>query len=182
MVALLEGRPVVQHVLDTLAVVRAVPTVVVLGPGRLALDGISWGGAQLVTNPHPERGLAGSIRIGLQTCWNDPSVAGACILLGDQPRTAASTLLALASSVPDAIEEGSMAVLPDYVDGGGMNPVLLLRAGAALVAELSGDQGLGAVLAGRQIPVRRVRVPGSNPDIDTPDDLAAMERGQLGGG
>jgi CTP:molybdopterin cytidylyltransferase MocA len=75
-------------------------------------------------------------------------------------------------------------VAPRYADGGGGNPVLLLREGIARVPRLDGDRGMGALLAAEPGRVWTVDVPGSNPDVDTPADLAvlAAERGwSLGG-
>ena len=54
------------------------------------------------------------------------------------------------------------------------NPVLLLPAGWPLVARLTGDRGLGPLLAADPDRVVRVAVPGANPDVDTPADLAAL--------
>jgi CTP:molybdopterin cytidylyltransferase MocA len=51
-----------------------------------------------------------------------------------------------------------------------------MRAGWPLVDEVSGDRGLGPLLALAPERVRGVAVPGSNPDIDTPDDLVRLER------
>ena len=61
-------------------------------------------------------------------------------------------------------------------DDGAPNPVLVRRAAWALAAGLSGDRGLGPLLAR---PTRssslEVAVEGANPDVDTPEDLAALQ-------
>ena len=58
---------------------------------------------------------------------------------------------------------------------GAPNPVLVRRAAWALAAGLSGDRGLGPLLAARPELVLEVAVDGANPDVDTPADLAALQ-------
>jgi molybdenum cofactor cytidylyltransferase len=171
----LDGRPLLQHVLDTLASVRPVVTVVVLAPGMPALEGVAWRAERRLVNPDPGRGLSSSVRLGIEACAEEPRLDGAFILLGDQPRTAAGTLAALAMEAPAALAAGAYAVIPGYADGGGANPVLLLRAGFTLVAQITGDRGLSASLAERPGQVRLVSLSGSNPDIDTPEDLRTLQ-------
>jgi molybdenum cofactor cytidylyltransferase len=180
LVAPLEGRPVLQHVLDTLALVRPVVTVVVVAPRIDTLTGIAWRVEQRVVNPDPRRGLSSSLRVGIDVATATADLDGAFILLGDQPRTAASTLGALAAAARGAFAAGVIAVVPRYAEGGGANPVLLLRAGFSLVALATGDRGLGKLLAARSARVITVQIPGSNPDLDTPEDLRALESGSPG--
>jgi len=173
----LHGRPLLGHVLDTLDLVRPAVTVVVVGPDGRDLDRIAWRDAVRVVNPDSDRGLSGSVRLGIDACAARDDLDGAFILLGDQPLITAATLLALSAATPDAIRGGAVAVVPAYADGGGSNPVLLLRVGFHLVELLDGDQGLTSVLAARPDQVFRVPLPGSNPDVDTVDDLRALEAG-----
>lgn len=177
LVAPLEGRPVLQHVLDTLVLLRPVVTVVVVGPELDALAGIAWRDEQRAVNPDPGRGLSSSLRMGIDAVLAAGDIDGVFILLGDQPRVAVATLDGLAAAARDALARGAVAVVPAYAQGGGANPVLLLRAGFPLAALVSGDRGLGGVLDTRPDRVVTVPVPGSNPDVDTPSDLRAMEDG-----
>ena len=62
--------------------------------------------------------------------------------------------------------------MPAYADERGRNPVLVRRAAFDLVAEATGDRGLGPVLAAHPELVAEVAVDGANPDVDTPADLA----------
>jgi CTP:molybdopterin cytidylyltransferase MocA len=80
-------------------------------------------------------------------------------------------LIADAASVPDA-----GFVIPVYADDGAPNPVLACRRVWRLADELAGDHGFGPVLAAHPELVRRVAVPGSNPDVDTPADLERLRR------
>ena len=154
LVALLEGRPVLQHVLDTLAAVRPVVTIVVVAPGDDAWGQIRWRDAQRVVNPDPGRGLSSSLRLGIEAAAAG-DLDGVLILLGDQPRTAVSTLHALVAAARVAVGGVALAVVPSYREGGGSNPVLLLKTGFPLAGLVGGDRGLGGVLAARPDRVHR---------------------------
>jgi molybdenum cofactor cytidylyltransferase len=171
LLALLGGRPVLQHVLDAVAEAGIEEVVVVLGADVAAVEAaIEWRGERLVLNPDPDRGLSSSLRLGIEAL--PPSVEAAFIALGDQPRVAASTFRALLDAGVD--DERPFAV-PAYDDPGeGRNPVLLARSAFEMAMGTSGDRGLGPLLAERPEQVRVVPVAGTNPDLDTPADHVAL--------
>jgi len=180
--AALEGRPLLAHVLAAVREAGIGRVVVVLGrdAGAVldAVRDVDPGVLErvLVTvNPTPERGLATSLRLGFgaATAVAPPVAppAGVLILLGDQPRVRADVLRVLCGAVASA---HAIAVVPRYAGDAAPNPVLLLPAGWPLVAGLTGDRGLGPLLAADPARVVRVAVPGANPDVDTPADLAAL--------
>jgi CTP:molybdopterin cytidylyltransferase MocA len=171
LLASLHGRPILQHVLDHVAECGLRETVVVLGEDADELEAaLTWRDERRVRNSRPGDGLSSSLRLGLAAVR--PEAGAALIVLGDQPslRTDIVSALLVAPVGPEHV-----AVVPHYVGGGDPNPVLLLRAGWPLVDEASGDRGLGPLLAQHPERVRGVAVPGFNPDIDTPDDLARLE-------
>ena len=65
-------------------------------------------------------------------------------------------------------------VVPRNAAGGGGNPALVRRAAWHLAVAVRGDRGLGPMLADRPDLVLRVDVAGSNPDVDTAQDLEAL--------
>ena len=161
------GRPLLQHVLDRAAESGLDDVVVVLGRDGDALEGaLSWRGETRVRNPDPERGLASSLAVGMGSL--DPAVDAVLILLGDQPLVAASTIRALLSEPVDADRP---IVVPVYSSDAGRNPVLLRRAAFGLGEAALGDRGLGPVIAARPELVREVAIAGDNPDVDTREDL-----------
>ena len=177
----LDGRPLLQHVLDAVAVFAPATTVVVLGPPSEANErleaAINWRDELRVRNPAPERGLASSLRAGLAAARaSTPALDGVFVALGDQPRLSSAVLGAVAAAAAEPISDGVVTsiLVPRYAQGGGANPALLLRAAWPLVDGLAGDTGMGALIRARPELVREVPVPGSNPDVDTPDDLAAL--------
>lgn len=172
--ALLDGRPVLQHLLDTLAGVGFGDIVVVLGGDHTELGAaIHWRDERRVLNPEPERGLASSVRVGFEAI-EAPALDAAMVMLGDQPRLAAGVIRSLLAAT---LSDGRPIGVPLYDDGTNPNPVLLLRSAWPLIATLTGDRGLGPVLARRPELVLEVPVAGSNPDIDTAQDLADLSRG-----
>lgn len=174
--ATLEGRPILQHVLDAVRAVRPACCVVVLGADAPVLEAtIAWTGEVRVRNPEPEAGLSGSLRTGVAECLRlVPDVTGVLVVLGDQPRTSPEVMRSLAHAIPAALARGAWAVVPRYAGGGGGNPALVLREGLARVPDLRGDQGLGALLMAEPDRAFRVPVPGANPDVDTRADLETL--------
>ena len=168
LLATLGGRPVLQHVLDALAEAGVADVVVVLGSGADAIEGaIAWRTERRVRNPDPSRGLSSSLLVGLAAV--PAGAASALIVLGDQPALRSDVIRELLDAPAD---EARPIVVPRYADDAARNPVRLDRAAFALADEVSGDRGLGPVLAAHPGLVREIPVPGDNPDVDRPEDLA----------
>jgi molybdenum cofactor cytidylyltransferase len=178
--ARLDDRPLVAHVLATARKAGVGRLLLVLGGDAatvrgdlLAADPAALDGVLVAVNPAAERGLATSLRLGLAAATAAPAPAGVLVLLGDQPRVRPAVIAALIAAA-EGSPPGTRAVAPLYGDDGAPNPVLLLRPGWPLVAGLEGDRGIGPFLTLRPDLVVRVPVAGSNPDVDTPEDLAAL--------
>jgi molybdenum cofactor cytidylyltransferase len=176
--ARLEGRPLLAHVLAAVRAAGIERVVVVLGRDAGAvLDAVresepaALSRVLVTVNPGPERGLATSLQLGFGAATAAPAPAGVLVLLGDQPRVRAEVLRELCGAPTAA---ATLAVVPRYAADAAPNPVLLLPAGWSLVGRLSGDRGLGPLLAAEPGRIVRVAVPGANPDVDTPADLAAL--------
>ncbi len=139
----------------------------------VAADPAALDGVLVAVNGAPERGLASSLRLGLAAATAAPAPAGVLVLLGDQPRVRPAVIAAVIAAAGEAPPE-TRAVAPLYGDDGAPNPVLLLRSGWSLAAGLEGDRGVGPLLDSRPDLVVRVQAAGSNPDVDTPEDLAGL--------
>jgi CTP:molybdopterin cytidylyltransferase MocA/SAM-dependent methyltransferase len=170
--ARLDGKPLLEHVLDALRDAGVARIVVVLGHAADEIEErIDWLDEVVVRNPDP-RHLSSSLQVGLDAVESlEPPVDGVIVALGDQPRTRPEVVRALVAA---ARHSDRPVVVPRYADGGGANPILLTRAAFDLVDETTGDRGLGPVLADHEDVVEAVPVEGSNPDVDTPGDLAAL--------
>ena len=169
----LQGRPLLEHVLDAVREAGIDEIVVVLGHAAEAVEeGIDWLDEQLVRNPDPEL-LSSSLQVGLAAASDiDPPVKGAIVLLGDQPRVRSEVIRGLISVGRSADEP---VIVPEYADGGGANPLFLRRDAFDLADEATGDRGLGPLLTSREELVRAVPFGGSNPDVDVPADLVRLE-------
>ena len=168
----LEGRPLLQHVLDAAASAQLMPVIVVLGHGAAAIEGgIRWRTERRIVNPDPARGLSSSLQQGLAELATTAPQADAVILLGDQPRTSPAVIRALVEAAEETVRP---LVAPRYAAGGGFNPVFIRRDAFGIAGDAEGDRGLGPILAARPELVTWIDVEGSNPDVDTPADLIAL--------
>jgi CTP:molybdopterin cytidylyltransferase MocA len=178
--ALLDGHPLVGHVLDLATAAMddgAIGSVLVVAGGgpRAGSDAATVRGLAashgfaIVENDDPEAGLGRSVRLALAAL--EPTAADAALmLLGDQPRTR----LDVVRSVADRWRSARPGiVIPRYRSGRG-NPSLLDRSVWPFAADLTGDVGMVAVARRRSELVAYLDVDGANPDVDTPEDLEAL--------
>ncbi|POB09518.1 molybdenum cofactor cytidylyltransferase [Sulfobacillus sp. hq2] len=159
-------RTVLGHIVETIQAV-GMPVVVVhhqVLPKELGVD--------YVFNPAPERGLSGSLRLGLERVAYRWPGAAAAVFLADQPFITADDI--------DFVLEGFLcrektchAVRP-YYNGQVGHPVLLDAEAMGWTRDAQGDAGLGPVLASLAPECRLLRTIEGRPnpaiDIDTPED------------
>ena len=176
LLAPLAGRPLLQHALDALAAAGVDDVAVVLGDEHEAAEAaIAWRGERRVINERPADGLSSSLRVGLDAAAEDAAAEAVLVVLGDQPALRPEVI----RSVLGAAETSpALFVRARHAADGAPNPVLVRRAAWAMAAGLSGDRGLGPILAARPELVLEVAVEGASPDVDTPDDLATLQSSQ----
>ena len=170
--ALLDGRPILQHVLDALAVAGIDDPVVVLGADADSLVArLTLRRARTVRNANPERGLSSSLQVGWAEAFVgvDPP-SSVLVVLGDQPRLDPSVVRSLAAMPADPARP---IVVARHADGA-RNPVRLEPAAAGLVAAATGDRGLGPMIDANPELVRVLEVEAWNPDVDRRSDLVAL--------
>jgi nicotine blue oxidoreductase len=151
---------------DVLARVGASPVdevVVVEGAYRLRSDS-PHARARVVRCAAWERGPGASLQCGLAALADD--VEAAVVVLADGPRLAPD---AIARVIESWRTEGGDVVAASYGGSRG-HPLLLARTAWARVP----DEGL-RVTTPRLVPCDDLGFPG---DVDTPADLAALERGE----
>lgn len=164
----LEGRTLLEHVLERARAVGLRPVVAVV-PVWLTRPSSMAGATDLVwlRNPHPERGMSHSLRLGFAALPAD--VDAALILLGDQPLVAPAHLRALVAA------RGPHPFVASDVDGLRQPPVLVERTHFPAVTRVSGDIGLRDILRD-STEVATVPLAASPPDVDTPGDLDRLKR------
>jgi molybdenum cofactor cytidylyltransferase len=173
LLAPLDGRPLIRHVLDAAGAAGLDPIVVVVPPtGRLA--DLDLGPLRRVVNPFPQEGLSSSVRLGLRALDADAEdvVDAAVILPADQPKVRPETILALLAAAESRPK--TPFVVARHGGDRTPNPVLARRSIWRLADELVGDRGFGPVLAAHPELVREVQISGTNPDVDTGDDLRRL--------
>jgi molybdenum cofactor cytidylyltransferase len=164
--ARLNGRTLLDHVL-ALAMDASLDPIVAVVPASFALSitldpSIMW-----VRNPHPERGMSESLQLGFAAL--PASVQAAMILLGDQPTLPASSIAAILA------RRGERPIVAGSNRGRAAPPVLVERSHFGIVEEATGDRGLRDLLRAQSELVTAVGLP-SIDDVDTPDQLRALER------
>jgi molybdenum cofactor cytidylyltransferase len=122
----------------------------------------------VIVNRHWEEGMASSLRFGVASL--PPGCQAVMVLLGDQVAVTADDLKRLVSAWKG---EESMIAASVYEQRVGV-PAIFPRLSFSELAELRGDQGARMVLERNNY--RLVRVPMANAalDLDTPEDLAAL--------
>jgi CTP:molybdopterin cytidylyltransferase MocA len=170
MLATLADRPILQHVLDALAMVDPAVTIVVLGADAEQVDAaLEWRSERRIVNPEPERGLSSSLKLGVAAAAAAAAELGIeaiLICLGDQPRLRPDVVRALLGTETDR-----PIVAPRYDQDGSRNPVLLHRPAWPVAMKATGDAGLGAFIKSRPELVLEIPFTGGNPDVDRPGDL-----------
>ncbi|MCI4351883.1 MAG: NTP transferase domain-containing protein [Thermoplasmata archaeon] len=167
------GQPLLARVLDTVRRLRPAETVVVLGSESDRIrKGIDLRDTTVVVNPDFEEGMSSSLRIGAAAAA--PSSRPMLIVLGDQPFVAPATLEALI----ERHASGSAKILIPTFEGVRGNPILLDRVILPELDSLRGDIGCRGIFPGHtsdlvEVPVRD---PGILIDVDTPAEVAQLER------
>lgn len=172
--ALLEvdGEPLVRRAIRLLVDGGCTPVVVVVGAaaeqvrplcaGAAVVDAVDW-----------QTGMGASLRTGLAALDPAPDVDACVVTLVDQPWVTAEAVERLRA----AHRTGAVTAVASY-DGRARNPVLLDRSvWADVAAGAIGDEGARTWL--REHPSLVITVDctdvGSPDDLDTPQDLAALE-------
>ena len=172
------GRPLLGHCLGVLGEAREAGLieagVVVHRPEDLVSRTLAEAaGLRPIANPRPATGMAHSLRLGLAALAPDNALDWAMIVLGDQPLLRLEVIEALAAAARPPMD----LVRPVYqaTPSAPGHPVLVHRRLWPLAARLTGDQGFRTLAAWTPLRAGTIEVPGSNPDVDTPADLAALE-------
>ena len=178
LVAPLDGRPVVRWSAESLASAVDQTWVVVSAQSvdvRTALHGLP---VRWVENAAAHEGMASSIRAGIAVL---PAEADAVVItLGDQPLIDRDVIRRVVAEWRAAPAPHG-AVVASYADGRG-HPALFGAALFPALLALEGDRGARELLASLGEAVVVVDVPSGRPaDVDTPEALALLARGDRGG-
>jgi molybdenum cofactor cytidylyltransferase len=166
----LAGRPLLHTVVTRASEVTGNALIVVLGSGAAQLAPLlKHSPGSVVINQEWREGLASSIRAGVARL---PAACSAVmLLLADQAAVTAEDLRRLAGSwrkqpqhIAAALYSGSCGA-----------PAIFPRSSFRSLSELRGDTGARALLVRNPDRVVRVPMPSAAIDVDTPEDLLALE-------
>ncbi|MDQ7840298.1 MAG: NTP transferase domain-containing protein [bacterium] len=165
------GTPMIRRVVEAALASRCGETIMVLGTHaelyRSLLDGLA---VRIVENPDPTRGMASSIRAGIESV--SPDASGAVILLADQPFVSAEVIDRLIESAAGA---GRRIVASEH-HGAATPPVFFPRAFFPELLALEGDRGARSVIQSHPGEYVLVPLPEScAADVDTSADLSAID-------
>jgi molybdenum cofactor cytidylyltransferase len=169
-----EGRAMVERVVDASLTSRLADTVVVVGHDAEGVRAVLGSrGVRVIDNPHHAEGLSTSVRAALQGAGG--AYEAALFLLADQPFVTAALIDQLLAAF---VSSGKPIVRP-WIDGKPGNPVLFA---ASLFPELlreSGDRGGREVVRRHEDRVCLVEVddPRVGLDIDTLEDYERLRTG-----
>ena len=180
MLAEWRGRPIISYVIETIAVARAdgllTAGVVVHRPDdtetpRMAREQ----GLEPHINTRPSHGMASSLRLGLNALSSErwEPLEGALVVMGDQPLLRRDVIERLIGAFSPSMD----LLRPEYADAPDEpgHPVLVHRRLWDRARSLAGDQGFRAFATWNNVRAATIRVEGSNPDVDTPTDLASLD-------
>lgn len=170
LLATLDGRPLLQHVIDAANASSCDDVIVVFGhEADRILAGVHLGRALAVMNCEYAQGQSTSLRLGLRDARASDAIV---VLLGDQPRITTTLVDALIERQRETRASAVMCAS----NGHRSPPTLLHRDLWPALEALSGDLGAREVLRGRD-DVATLEVTadlGSLEDVDRPADLEAL--------
>lgn len=164
------GRPLLHTAVTRAAEVTGNALIVVLGAGAAELAPLlKHSPGSVVVNHEWREGLASSIRAGVARL--PAACAGVMLILADQAAVSADDLRRLA---------GSWRKQPQYIAaamyaGTCGAPAIFPRSAFRELGELRGDAGARMLLRRNADRMVRVPMPSAALDVDTPEDLLALE-------
>ncbi len=173
----LDGEPLLCRTVDILLSSAARPVIVVTGHEHDGvLQALGSRDVLIAHNPDFAEGMSTSIRVGLDAL--PAGVDGAMIALGDMPFVRGQDIEALIEAFdPDG---GAAICVPIHRRKRG-HPVVWARRFFPALRALTGDTGGRVVLAANEADLQLVEVdgPGVHVDVDTPEVLERLRRGEL---
>lgn len=169
----LAGRPLLHTIVARAAEVTGNALVVVLGSGAGELAPLlKHSAGTLVINRDWREGLASSIRAGVARL--PPACTGALLVLADQAAVTTHDLRRLAGTWRKQPQYIAAALYAGTVGA----PAIFPRSLFPELTALRGDAGARGVLRRSGDTLVRVPMPSAALDVDTPEDLLALEAPQ----
>jgi molybdenum cofactor cytidylyltransferase len=172
LLAMVDGRPLVSHMVDAALASRAAPVIVVTGHQAAEIErALGDRRVQIVHNPAFAEGLSTSLKAGLAALPED--AVGVLVALGDMPRVRGAQIDRLIAAFNPL--EGRAIVVPT-VRGKRGNPVLFATRFVAEMGQIGGDVGARHLIGEHDDVVVEIEMEDDAAllDIDTPEALSAL--------
>jgi CTP:molybdopterin cytidylyltransferase MocA len=169
--AVLAGRPLLAWALDAAQDAELSPVMLVVGRHAEAVAAAAPASVVVVHASRWHEGIAHSLHAALDAVEPYAQVTGICVGLADQPLVGAAAYRRLAA----AHAAGARLAVATY-DGVRQNPVLVARDLWDEARSLRGDVGARALMDSHETTEVDCSGTGSAADVDTIEDLHALER------
>lgn len=175
LMAMVSGKPLYQHTLDTLKVFLDFPIFLVTGYGEIA-EAADKMGIETVINKEPELGISHSIQLGLEACVEQyPHIQGILFSVCDQPNLQSSTIQKIFNEA--GLHKGQIICTSHQGRPG--NPVLWDRQFFPRLMKLTGDNGGKHIMSGIPEKIRYVEAQEKElEDIDFKTDILKLGYGE----
>ena len=164
----IDGITLVRRATEAALASRCEGVYVVVGGAAEAVRGeLSDLGLEVVENRRWEKGLGGSIRVGIEAVRAGcPEFDAAILAPVDQPHVQGSLL----DRLIEVFEDGEREIVACTYAGTVGAPALFSRRHFAELTTLIGDRGARSILEAREAEVAQVPFPEGATDLDTPRD------------
>jgi nicotine blue oxidoreductase len=166
----LGGRPLVAHALDAAVASGVRPVLLVVGELGDGVAAQATDDVEIVENRDWREGIASSLRATLRALEARDEIGAVVVGLADQPFVGSSAYERLAA----AYDAGARLAAATY-EGRRANPVLLAREHWHEASALEGDEGARQLMRRHAVVEVRCDGTGDPTDVDTTEDLAALE-------
>ncbi|MSO88954.1 MAG: 4-diphosphocytidyl-2C-methyl-D-erythritol kinase [Rhodospirillaceae bacterium] len=172
MATMVDGAPMISHVVDSVIASHAKPVIVVTGhePERVR-DALKGRNVTFVHNPDYATGQSTSLRAGIAAVPADAD--GAIVCLGDMPRIKPADIDRIVNAFNPV--EGRGIVVPTWKGKRG-NPILWARRFFDEMKAVSGDIGARQIISAHGEAVYELEMGDDSAlvDVDTPEALASL--------
>jgi len=172
LLALIDGKPMVRHVAETLLASNVDDVLTVTGHEADEVVKTMWDlSIPSVQNPDFDKGLSTSLKLGFELLHN--KFDGILVCLGDMPFVSQDQINQILEVFDP--ENGRSIIVPTQ-NGKRGNPALISTQFWEEVRDISGDIGAKALISANDHVVHTVEIDSSSifADIDTPDILASL--------
>ncbi len=165
------GSPVLHELISSAAFVAGRSVTVVLGAhAREIAPALRQSAASLIVNRDWQEGLASSIRVAVESA--PPRCDGLMLLLADQVAVTADDLKHLYA----AWKRHPILLAAALFDGAPGLPAIFPRWALPGLLELRGDRDPKLIIRRNTDQLVRIPMPNAGVDLDTPEDLLAIEQ------